>query len=124
MPEETISQTIEADFLFGRLKQLQTRYPYLINDVRWDELMVDVEFYLEDIAIDVPDRLLGAGVAAVHRMDNPRVVRLPLPSLIGQQQERLVIDLLDRFLKEIVAESAKAKSAAGRVRGLAQKRGA
>lgn len=33
-------------------------------------------------------------------MDNSKVMSPQLPSLIDQQQERLVIDLLDRFLRE------------------------
>lgn len=109
MQEEAISQTAEADFLFGRLKQLQTRYPRLISDVRHGNLVVDVEFYLEDVAIDATHDLLDAGITAVHRMNSPRIMSLQLPSLIGQQQELLVIDLLDRFLRERTSGGVRAK---------------
>lgn len=109
MQEEAISQAVETDLLFGRLKQLQTRYPRLIGDVRHGNLVVDVEFYLEDVAIDATHCLLDAGITAVHRMDNPKVMSLQLPSLIDQQQERLVIDLLDRFLREGTRGSVRVK---------------
>lgn len=94
-----VSQAVEADFLFGRLKQLQMRYPRLIGDVRHGNLVVDVEFYLEDVAIDATHCLLDAGITAVHRMDSPKVMSLQLPSLLDQQQGPLVINLLDRFLR-------------------------
>lgn len=109
MPEEAISQTAEADFLFGRLKQLQMRYPRFIGDVRHGNLVVDVEFYLEDVAIDATHDLLDAGITAVHRMDSLKVMSLQLPSLIDQQQELLAIDLLDRFLRERTSGSLRAK---------------
>jgi hypothetical protein len=109
MQEETISQTAEADFLLGRLKQLQTRYPRLIGDVRRGNLVVDVEFYLEDVAIDATHTLLDAGITAIHRMNSPKIMSLQLPSLIDQQQEPLVIDLLNRFLGERTGGSVRAK---------------
>jgi 4-aminobutyrate aminotransferase-like enzyme len=110
MQEEAISQTAEADFLFGRLKQLQMRYPRLIGDVRHGNLVVDVEFYLEDVAMDATHTLLDAGITAIHRMNSPKVMSLQLPSLIDQQQELLVIDLLDRFLRGGTGGSVRAKS--------------
>jgi len=109
MQEEDIPQTAKPDFVFGRLKQLQTRYPRLISDVRRGELVVDAKFYLEDVAIDATHVLLDAGITAVHRMNNPKVMSLQLPSLIGQQQELLVIDLLDRFLRERTSGSIRAE---------------
>jgi hypothetical protein len=107
MQEEAVSQTAEADLIFGHLKQLQIRYPRLISDVRWGKLVVDAEFYLEDVAIDATHCLLDAGITAVHRMNSPKVMSLQLPSLIDQQQELLVIDLLDRFLREGMGGASK-----------------
>jgi hypothetical protein len=94
------SRASESDFVLGRLKQLQTRYPRLISDVRLGELVVDVELFLEDLAIDATHALLDAGITAVHRMSCPRILSLQLPSLVDQHQEQLAIDHLDRFLRK------------------------
>jgi hypothetical protein len=94
------SRTSESDFVLGRLKQLQTRYPRLISDVRLGELVVDVELFLEDLAIDATHALLDAGITAVHRMSAPRILSLQLPSLFEQHQEQLAIEHLDRFLRQ------------------------
>lgn len=98
-PAGTPSRTSESDFVLGRLKQLQTRYPRLISDVRLGELVVDVELFLEDLAIDATHALLDAGITAVHRMNCPKILSLQLPSLVEQHQEQLAIDHLDRFLR-------------------------
>ncbi|MGC8872828.1 MAG: hypothetical protein ACP5SI_00065 [Chloroflexia bacterium] len=91
--------SLELDELLGRLKQLQTRYPSLIRDVRAGPLHVDVEFYLVDLAIDATHCLLEQGITAVHRMDFPRLLSLQLPSLALQQQMGLLLATLDGFLR-------------------------
>jgi hypothetical protein len=96
---EWAGDVYRSDLVLGRLKQLQTRYPRLICDVRARELVVDIEFYLVDIAIDASHTLLDAGITAVHRMTSPRILSLQLPSLLEQHQEQLAIDHLDRFLR-------------------------
>ena len=96
---ETPSWESKSDLVLGRLKQLQTRYPRLISDVRVDELVVDVELFLEDLAIDATYTLLNAGISAVHRMNRPKTLSLQLPSLLDQHQEQTAIEHLDHFLR-------------------------
>ena len=91
---------MQADRLLGRLKQLQIRYPTLLRDVRAGPLSMDVEFFLADLAIDATHSLLEAGITAVHRMDRPQLMSIQLPSLLAQQQIPLVIQVLDRFLRQ------------------------
>lgn len=97
MPED---MAVEADHLLGRLKQLQIRYPTLIRDVHAGQLCMDVEFFLADLAIDATHSLLEAGITAVHRMDRPQLMSVQLPSLLAQQQIPLVVQVLDRFLRQ------------------------
>jgi acetylornithine/succinyldiaminopimelate/putrescine aminotransferase len=97
MSESVASQ---SDHLLGRLKQLQTRYPTLIRDVCSTELVVNVEFYLADVAIDATYCLLQARVTAVHRMDRPQEMSFQLPSLLAQDQIPLAIQTLDDFLQQ------------------------
>ena len=96
----------QGDHLLGRLKQLQTRYPTLIHDVFTDGLIVTVEFYLADMAIDATHCLLEVGITAVHRMHYPRVMNLQLPSLLAQNQIPLTVQTLDAFLQQHVLTSA------------------
>ena len=97
MSESVASQ---SDHLLGRLKQLQTRYPTLIRDVCSTELVVIVEFYLADVAIDATYCLLQAKVTAVHRMDRPQEMSFQIPSLLAQDQVPLAIRTLDSFLQQ------------------------
>ena len=90
----------DSDLFLGRLKQLQTRYPRLIRDVRQGNLVADVEFFLEDLAIDGTYSLLDAGISVVHCMDRPRILSLQVPSLLDQRQEQSAIDYLDRCLRD------------------------
>ncbi len=95
---EALSPTPETDLVLGRLKQLQTRYPRLIRDVQLGKLVVDIELFLEDLALEATHALLDAGISAVHRMSRPRVVSLQLPSLVDQHQEQLAIDRFNQLL--------------------------
>jgi acetylornithine/succinyldiaminopimelate/putrescine aminotransferase len=103
MSESVASQ---SDHLLGRLKQLQTRYSTLIRDVCAGELVVTVEFYLADMAIDATYCLLEAGVTAVHRMDRPQGMSFQVPSLLEQDQIPLAIQTLDDFLRQYTLASA------------------
>jgi acetylornithine/succinyldiaminopimelate/putrescine aminotransferase len=96
----------QSDHLLGRLKQLQTRYSILIRDVCASELVVTVEFYLADMAIDATYCLLEVGVTAVHRMDRPHSMSFQLPSLLEQDQIPLAIQTLDQFLQQYTCASA------------------
>ena len=89
----------DSDLFLGRLKQLQTRYPRLISDVRQGDLVIDIEFFLEDLALDATHVFLDAGISAVHRMGRPRTLSLQLPSLLDQHQEQSAIGYLDHFLR-------------------------
>jgi acetylornithine/succinyldiaminopimelate/putrescine aminotransferase len=102
MSESVASQ---SDHLLGRLKQLQTRYPTLILEVCARELVVTVEFYLADMAIDATYCLLEAGVTAVHRMDRPQGMSFQVPSLLEQDQIPLAIQTLDNFLHQYTLAS-------------------
>ncbi len=93
----------ENDLLLGRLKQLQTRYPTLIRDAFGNDLVMTVEFYLADVAIDATYSLLREGITAVHQMNCPQRLMLQLPSLIGQDQIPLAIQTLDAFLRQCTA---------------------
>ncbi|MGQ9599419.1 MAG: hypothetical protein ACUVWZ_08370 [Anaerolineae bacterium] len=97
---------VQADHLLGRLKQLQIRYPRLLRDVRASPLSMDIEFFLADLAIDATHSLLEAGITAVHRMDRPQLMSIQLPSLLAQGQVPLVIQVLDRFLRQYTRVSS------------------
>ncbi len=91
---------LQSDHLLGRLKQLQTRYPALIRDVRVNGLLAELEFYLPGLAIDTTACLLEARVTAAHQMDHPQIVSFQFPSLLAQDQIPLAIKTLDAFLQQ------------------------
>jgi len=91
----------ESDRILGRLKQLQSRYSQFIANVARRGLVVDVEFYLEDLSMEATHAVLTAGITAVHRLDAPRVMSLQLPSLLAQNQGQQVVDVLDAFLRQM-----------------------
>ena len=78
--------------------RLQTRYPTLVRAFGVTDLYVDVVFYIEDLAIQGSQALLDAGITAVHRLDQPRVISFQIPSLEVQQQYRVALKTLENFL--------------------------
>ena len=86
-----------AKFL-DELLRLEARYPTLVRRLQYTELFVDIEFYLEEMAMECAQAFLDAEITCIHRMDRPNIASIQLPSLIVQNLADKAIRVLDSFL--------------------------
>lgn len=71
--------------LMEGLKVLKEEHPHLIEDVRGRGLMVGVEFADADIGALVVAEMAERGVLTAFGLNNPKVVRLQAPLIIGKE---------------------------------------
>ena len=71
--------------LMEGLKVLKEEHPHLIEDVRGRGLMVGVEFADADIGALVVAEMAERGVLTAFGLNNPKVVRLEPPLIIGKE---------------------------------------
>jgi hypothetical protein len=88
----------EAEQLFGSFSRLLARYPSVIRSLHHTDLTIDLELYNEEAALECARALLDAGISALHRLDQPRLVSLQMPSLIAQQQGQVAGEALEGYL--------------------------
>lgn len=88
----------QANLTDGLLR-IQGQYSSLIRRFSSTQLVMDIHFYHEEIAMECAQAFLDAGITAVHRLDRPRVVSLQLPSLAAQSQTSQALETLEAFLR-------------------------
>lgn len=90
-----------GEILIARLRDIQSRYPDMVTEVRGKGLMVGMEFCDEMIGPIMTYQLSQQGVLVIFSANNPRVVRI-MPSLvIGEEDVRYLADALDGATGEI-----------------------
>ncbi len=85
--------------LMGGLKALQAEHPDLIEEVRGRGLMVGVEFGDADIGALVVAGLAERGVLTAFGLNNPKVVRLEPPLIIGPEHVDQALEAFSESLK-------------------------
>ena len=92
------NQDLSAD-LIEALVRFEVKYPGLIRRLRENELMIDIDLYLEELAMECAQALLDSGITAIHRLDQPCTISIQLPSLFIQNKTHQAIQVLEEFLK-------------------------
>jgi hypothetical protein len=85
------------DYLIDDLLRLQSRYATLIWRLKEHE-GVEIEFFLEELAIDCAAALRQADISIQHLPDRPRAVHLP-SHLLNTIPPAKIIQALDLFLQ-------------------------
>ncbi|NMP22289.1 aspartate aminotransferase family protein [Sulfobacillus harzensis] len=83
------------------LKQLMTRHPRLIRDVRGRGLMIGIEFTAPGVGGMVMSELFQRHVLAVYTLNNERVLRLLPPLVIEKAQLETVLSHLGAALDQV-----------------------
>ena len=86
-------------YLMAGLKELKAQYPHLIEDVRGRGLMLGVEFTDADIGALVVAELAERGVITAFGLNNPKVVRLEPPLIIGKEHVDEALSAFSESLK-------------------------
>jgi putrescine aminotransferase len=104
-------RVVQADGLVARSRErgtlmlqlltgLRAEHPDLVADVRGRGLMIGVEFTTDEIAELTVMQMLRHGMCAAFTLNNPRVVRLEPPLIIGEDEVRMAVEILERSLTE------------------------
>jgi putrescine aminotransferase len=87
-------------FLKG-LKALAAKYAHLIKEVRGLGLMIGIEMKEREPAVNAAKGLFNNRVLVAHTMNNPNVIRIEPPLMIGQSDIDEVLRRLDEVLKAL-----------------------
>ncbi len=98
--EEDLPARAEAmgTYLLARLKELAEAWPQFIAEVRGRGLLVGVEFTDADIGAVVISELASRGVLTAFGLNDPKVMRLEPPLIVGEKEIDLALDALDESL--------------------------
>ncbi|MFN3682376.1 MAG: aspartate aminotransferase family protein [Fimbriimonadaceae bacterium] len=89
--------------MLAGLRELQSRFPELIADVRGRGLMIGVEFAMDEVGELTVAQLLMRGMCAAYTLNNPRVMRLEPPLILSEEESDFAVRTLGESV-EAVAE--------------------
>jgi len=101
--EEKLPQRAEelGNYLLGELQTIKDRFPQLIKDVRGKGLLLGVEFSDEDIGLLTITFLLKRGVLVAYALNNPKVMRIEPPLIIGKDLLSLVVKAISESIEDV-----------------------
>jgi len=88
--------------LMSGLRAVQAEFPDLLAEVRGQGLLVGVEFAMDEVGELVIAQMTKRGVVAAYTLNNPRVIRLEPPLIIGPNEIELAVSVF----REAVAETS------------------
>lgn len=91
----------KGEQLLAGLREVQTRYPDLLTEVRGKGLMIGVEFSDSDIGKLAIGAMVRNGVVAAYTLNNPKVMRFEPPLIITEEQIARVITVFDTAMGEV-----------------------
>src|SRR5262249_12350415 len=92
---------VRGDQFISGLREVQSRLPEAIKEVRGKGLMIGVDFVIKDVAELTINGMARRGVIAAYTLNNPNVIRIEPPLIITERQ----VDTAVRAFGESVAEA-------------------
>jgi len=83
------------------LTSIREKYPDLVVDVRGKGLMLGMEFPDDSIGPRMVYQLRRNGVITIYTFNNPRIIRIMPTLVITGEEVDVVLEAIDRSLKEI-----------------------
>ncbi len=96
------SQKMGERMLNG-FKEIQSRYPAILGDVRGRGLMIGIEFTEDEVGEVAVATLMKEGVCVAYALNNPRVLRWEPPLIINAEQVDHAIAALNTAMLEVEA---------------------
>lgn len=88
------------------LRDLMTRYPQVMRDVRGRGLLIGIELPSESMAGLLMAELVRRGVIAAYTLNNPTIIRLEPPLIIRREEVDAVLSRLEESLRAVRAYDA------------------
>lgn len=73
-------------FILGKLKETAEKYPQVVKEVRGKGLLIGLELTKEGLGGFVMSELIQEGIIAAYTLNNPKVIRVEPPLIIGDSE--------------------------------------
>jgi len=87
-------------YFMEQLRQVQSRYPGVIREVRGKGLMIGVELEKEGYSVAIFPEMLRRGVLTAFTLNNPKVFRFEPPLIISREQVDQVVEVFDGAVRK------------------------
>ncbi len=81
------------------LKELQEKYPTVIEDVRGEGLMLACEFIKSEVGYYVAKELFTRGILTAGTLVNAKCIRFEPPAIITEEEIKTVLQCMDKALE-------------------------
>ena len=102
-PELIENSQMMGERMLNGFKEIQSRYPAILGDVRGRGLMIGIEFTEDEVGEVAVATLMKEGVCVAYALNNPRVLRWEPPLIINAEQVDHAIAALNTAMLEVEA---------------------
>lgn len=85
-----------GDYFLRGLREVQSRYPEVIAEVRGKGLLIGIEMTKPGVGGMIMSELIDRGILAVYTLNKPKVIRMEPPLVITTTQIDYVLEALDQ----------------------------
>jgi putrescine aminotransferase len=100
-PELIENSQMMGERMLNGFKEIQSRYPAILGDVRGRGLMIGIEFTEDEVGEVAVATLMKEGVCVAYALNNPRVLRWEPPLIINAEQVDHAIAALNTAMLEV-----------------------
>ncbi|MEI7575333.1 MAG: aspartate aminotransferase family protein [Armatimonadota bacterium] len=87
--------------MINGFREIQSRYPAILGDVRGRGLMIGIEFTEDEVGEVAVATLMKEGVCVAYALNNPRVLRWEPPLIINAEQVDHAVSALNTAMLEV-----------------------
>lgn len=102
-PELIENSRAMGERMLNGFKEIQSRFPAILGDVRGRGLMIGIEFTEDEVGEVAVATLMKEGVCVAYALNNPRVLRWEPPLIISAEQVDHAIAALNTAMLEVEA---------------------
>jgi putrescine aminotransferase len=102
-PELIENSRAMGERMLNGFKEIQSRFPAILGDVRGRGLMIGIEFTEDEVGEVAVATLMKEGVCVAYALNNPRVLRWEPPLIINAEQVDHTIAALNTAMLEVEA---------------------
>ena len=102
-PELIENSRAMGERMLNGFKEIQSRFPAILGDVRGRGLMIGIEFTEDEVGEVAVATLMKEGVCVAYALNNPRVLRWEPPLIINAEQVDHAIAALNTAMLEVEA---------------------
>jgi len=102
-PELIENSRAMGERMLNGFKEIQSRFPAILGDVRGRGLMIGIEFTEDEVGEVAVATLMKEGVCVAYALNNPRVLRWEPPLIMSAEQVDHAIAALNTAMLEVEA---------------------